>query len=61
MSIVHHPSKKSRSWIDESLKDYVEKVQFTKKDKIQEETDESEEMLKMEKDTSNKMHSDTFF
>ena len=27
---------KSRSYIDESLKDFVEKVQFTKNDKIQE-------------------------
>ena len=38
---------KSRSCIDERLKDSVEKVQFTKSDKIQEETDEWEEMLKM--------------
>ena len=31
---------KSRSCIDEILKDYAEKVQFTKNDKIQEATDE---------------------
>ena len=42
---------KSRSCIDERLKDSVEKVQFTKNDKIQEATDELEEMLKMKKDT----------
>ena len=40
---------KSRSCIDESLKDSTEKVQFTKNDKIQEVTDESEEILKMKK------------
>ena len=39
---------KSRSCIDERLKDSVEKVQFTKNDKIQEATDEWEEMLKMQ-------------
>ena len=61
MSIAHHPSRKSRSWIDESLKDSVDKVQFTKKDKIQEATDESEEMLKMQKDTSNQMHYEMTF
>ena len=33
--------KKSISCIDENLKDSEEKVQFTKNDKIQEETDES--------------------
>ena len=32
---------KSRSCIDESLKDSAKKVQFTKNDKIQEATDES--------------------
>ena len=52
---------KSRSCIDESLKDYVEKVQFTKNYKIQEEIDESKEMLKMQKDTSNQMHYETNF
>ena len=51
---------KSRSCIDESLRDSTEKVQFTKNDKIQEATDESEEMLKMKKYTSNQMHYDTF-
>ena len=51
---------KSRSCIDESLKDSAEKVQFTKNDKIQEATNESEEMLKMTKDTSNQMHYETF-
>ena len=51
--------RKSRSCIDESLKDYVEKVQFTKNDKIQA-TDASEKMLKMQKDTSNQMHYETF-
>ena len=40
---------KSKSCIDESLKDYVEKVQFTKNDKIQEVTDKSEKILKMKK------------
>ena len=44
---------KFRSYIYESLKDSAEKVQFTKNDKMQEATDESEEMLKMKKDTSN--------
>ena len=38
---------KSISYIDESLKDYAEKLQSTKNDKIQEATDEWEEMLKM--------------
>ena len=33
---------KSRSCIDQSLKDSAEKVQFTKNDKIQEATDECE-------------------
>ena len=61
MSIVHHPSRKSRSCIDERLKDYAEKVQFTKNDKIQEATDELDEMLKMQKDTSNQMHNETTF
>ena len=51
---------KSRSCIDERLKDSAEKVQFTKNDKIQEATDDSEEMLKMQKDTSNQMHYETF-
>ena len=51
---------KSRSCIDESLKDSTEKVQFKKNDKIQEAIDESEEMLKMQKDTSNQMHYETF-
>ena len=40
---------KYRSCIDESLENSAEKVQFTKNDKIQEATDESEEMLKMKK------------
>ena len=40
---------KSRSCIDESLKDSAKKVQFTKNDKIQESTDESKEMFKMQK------------
>ena len=35
---------KSRSCIDKSLNDSGEKVQFTKNDKIQEATDELEEM-----------------
>ena len=41
---------KSRSCIDESLTwlDSAEKVQFTKNDKIQEATDEWEEILKMQ-------------
>ena len=52
---------KSRSCIDEILKDSAEKVQFTKNDKIQEATNESEEMLKMQKDTSNQMHYETNF
>ena len=39
---------KSKSCIDEILKDSTEKVQFTKDDKIQEATDEWEEMLKMQ-------------
>lgn len=47
---------KSRSYIDESLKDSAEKVQFAKNDKNQEATDESEEMLKMQKDTFVKKH-----
>ena len=51
---------KSRSCIDEILKDSAKKVQFTKNDKIQEATDESKEMLKMQKDTSNQMHYETF-
>ena len=51
---------KSISCIDESWKDYLEKVPCTKNDKIQEATDESEEMLKMKKYTSNQMHYDTF-
>ena len=38
----------------------MEKVQFTKNDKIQEETHESEEMLKMQKNTSNQMPYETF-
>ena len=46
---------------DESFKDSVEKVQFTKNDKIQEATHESEEMLKMKKDTSIQMHYESFF
>ena len=50
----------SKSCIDESLKDYAEKVQFTKNDKIQEETHELEEMLKMQKNTSNQMPYETF-
>ena len=44
------------SCIDERLKDSAEKVQFTKNDKIQEATDESEEMLKIKKYTSIQMH-----
>ena len=40
---------KTKSCIDEILKDFAEKVQFTKNDKIQEATDESEEMLKCKK------------
>ena len=40
--------RKSRSCIDESLKDSAEKVQFTQNDKIQEATNEWEEMLKMQ-------------
>ena len=44
---------KFRSCTDESLKDFAEKVQFTKNDKIQEATNELEENLKMQKDTSN--------
>ena len=40
-SISQIDDGKSRSLIDESLKDSIEKVQFTKNDKIQEETDES--------------------
>ena len=51
---------KSRSCIDERLKDSVEKVQFTKNDKIQEATDESKEMLKKQKDASIQMHYETF-
>ena len=51
---------KSRSCIDERLKDSAEKVQFTKNDKIQEVTDELEEILKMQKDTSIQMHYQTF-
>ena len=51
---------KSRSCIDEILNDSIEKVHFTKNDKIQEATDESEEMLKMQKDTSIQMHYETF-
>ena len=51
---------KSRSCIHEILKDSADKVQFTKNDKIQEATNESEEMLKMKKDTSNQMHYETF-
>ena len=51
---------KSRSCIDESLKDSAEKVLFTKNDKIQEATDESEEMLKMKKDTQIQILYETF-
>ena len=51
---------KSISCIDESLKDSGEKVQFTKNDKIHEATNESQETLKMQKDTSNQMHYETF-
>ena len=51
---------KSRSCIDEILRVFAEKVQFTKNDKIEEATDESEEMLKTKKYTSNQMHYDTF-
>ena len=51
---------KSRSCIDESLKDFAEKVRFTKNDKIQEATNESKEMLRMKKDTYNQMHYETF-
>ena len=51
---------KSRSCIDERLKDSIEKVQFTKNDKIQEATDELEEMLKMQKETSNQIHYHAF-
>ena len=51
---------KSRSCIDESLKDSTEKVLFRKNDKIQEATYELEEILKMQKDTSIQMHYETF-
>ena len=51
---------KSRSCIDESIKDSAEKVQFTKNGKIQEATDESQEMLKMKKYTYIQMHYETF-
>ena len=52
--------RKSRSCIHESLKNSAKKVLFIKNDKIQEATDELEEMLKMKKDTSNQMHYETF-
>ena len=51
---------KSISCIHESIKDSVEKVQFTKNDKIQEATDKSEGMLKMQKYISNQMNYETF-
>ena len=51
--------EKSRSCIDEILKDSTDKVQFPKNDKIQEATDELEEMLKMKKDASIQMNYET--
>ena len=48
------------SCIAERLKDSIDKVQFTKNHKIQEAIDELEEMLKMQKYTSNQMHYDAF-
>jgi len=50
---------KAISFIDESSKDSAEKVQFTKDDKIQEVTDELEEMLNIQKDPSIQMRYDT--
>ena len=47
---------KSISCNDERLKDSVDKLQFTENDKIQEATDDSQEMWKMQKDTYNQMH-----
>lgn len=57
--ILEIDNGKARSCIDERSKECVEKVQLTKDDKFQEVTDQSEEMLKVQKDPSIQIHYDT--